>query len=72
MKIGEALDAIKQDESVRRKDWYKGRSIRHGEICGLPVILSTNFEGKDSPWIPQYEDLMADDWIILRKERING
>lgn len=71
MKIGEAIDAIKEGKKVARKEWHEGDyvSLYTPEINEknpdvLPYI-EIKVDGKYFPWSATQPDILADDWCVL-------
>lgn len=81
MKIGEAVEAMKQGMRVRRAGWNgKGMHVYLEDAFGVviphpreahsreyePVICMFTAQGKHQPgWLASQSDLLADDWEVV-------
>lgn len=70
MNFGQALEAIKDWDKVRRAGWYgKGMWIALWspppyEKMQQPYIYMSPADGKLIPWLASQADLLAEDWEI--------
>ena len=74
MNFGEALEALKDGFPVTREGWNgKGQYIamQHPgahSFMTLPYIFIVTVAGGRVPWLASQTDLLADDWINVRRD----
>ncbi len=71
MNFGEAIDAMKQGEKVRRAGWNgKGMFLalqvpdEHSKMS-LPYIFMKTACDNNVPWLASQTDMLSDDWQII-------
>lgn len=67
--FGEALEALKQRKRITRSCWNNKRIvIRLDTFEGsdlAPELRVKTISGLDCPWIPNHQELLAEDWCIV-------
>ena len=61
--FGEALAALMDGSTVTRSSWDASHS--HLELDAGVIVLITNNEDDNRPWVTGSADLLATDWKVL-------
>lgn len=68
MKFDEASAKMREGYRISRVKWDDSAwlrfSVEHILKRTVPHITIVS-DGKESPWEPSYEDIIADDWILV-------
>lgn len=67
--FGTAVKELKNDKVIYRKPWMGTKLflLKKRNFDIVPVedtIMAVLWNGKNVSWVPNHEDLLADDWII--------
>lgn len=73
MTFGEALEAIKSGKKVTRQCWnnlnvfvyyWNGAGLTNDD-GSLPELRVKTIQQKHAPWMPNHQELLAEDWKVV-------
>lgn len=66
MDIGLAIRALEKGKKLTRQAWKGKKTLYTGSRSSTEqTIFCTQASSEDRPWIPQFIDLFAQDWMIV-------